>query len=867
MNKGSSRIETGSKVAVVGGGPAGSLFAMYLLHYASEKGVHPEITIYQRRNFDEPGPAGCKGCAGVLSISLLRNLSELGLNIPEEVIQNRIESYTIHSAYSSISISNPERDVQIVSVYRGGGPTISHFEKSISFDGWLLSQAQKRGARVEYEAVSRICLDERPWIEVDGRKLEYDLVVLASGINVKPIPIVGLDYIPPKTKIMAHDELYAGTTQMESWLGNVAHAFLIPHSGIIFGTLVPKGPFISVSVLSSGKRPISVTDFLSHDMVRSVLPSRYERACGCHPRAAVGSARNYYADRFVAIGDAAVSRLYKDGIGSSLLTAREAALTVVYHGLSRNDFERYYLPLCRNTDRDNRWGRLLFLINDRAKDSRSFLRAQHRLIGDEQSNVKGPQPFTKAAWGMLTGSYSYRNIVRMSLSPASLVKLLTALFWGGFIARFSEKTTSPRRLHVGSRKVLVLGSGFGGTYVLRHLLPALNRNENVETTIVSDENFFLFSPLLHEVAMGSVETRHVAYPIRRLHWRDRFNFIQASVEKIELSNHRVITTAGTLNFDYLVLALGSVPNTPQFIFAEQQRSVFTLKTLHDAMLLRNQIIGVFEQASTEKNPERLRQLLTFVVSGAGYTGVQVATELRDFIHKTLINFYRSVDVANVRIILVEVEPKIVAELHPKFSAYALKCLEQMKIELRLNSRVTHVWEGKLEINDREIVPMSTLIWVAGMLANPRVAELDIAKDSVGRVLVNEYLEVPDFPRVYAVGDAAHFEDTRSGQPVPPRAHIAVRQAKIAANNILADIRGRDRQPYRYSNPGEMVSLGASKAMFRFHGLRLYGFVARLVCLAAYSLLVAGAYNRTRIIIDWLLSLLFGRDTALLKLTK
>ena len=243
------------------------------------------------------------------------------------------------------------------------------------------------------------------------------------------------------------------------------------------------------------------------------------------------------------------------------------------------------------------------------------------------------------------------------------------------------------------------------------------------------------------------------------------------------------------------------------------------------------------------------------------------TELRDFIFRNLIKFYKSIDPDNIRIILVQAERKIVAELHTKLGAYAMKCLQRMGIEVRLRSRVTCVWEDRVEINSMEIVPTSTLIWVAGVLSNPRIAELDVQKDSIGRVLVNEYLEVPEAPGVYAVGDCAHFEDPRSGQPIPPRAHTAVRQAKVTAHNLLAEIRGRNKKPYRYSNTAEMLSLGASKAVLRFHGLRLYGFLARLIWLAAYSLLVTGTYNRVRIIMDWLLALVFGRDTTFLKLRK
>jgi NADH dehydrogenase len=350
-----------------------------------------------------------------------------------------------------------------------------------------------------------------------------------------------------------------------------------------------------------------------------------------------------------------------------------------------------------------------------------------------------------------------------------------------------------------------------------------------------------------------------------LHWRGRFNFVQASVEKIDLGARKVVTTAGAMDFDYLVLALGSVTDIPEFgSSGEKGKNIFTLKTLTDSRLIRNHIIDVFEQASTEKNPERQRQLLTFVVSGAGYTGIQLVTELSDFIYRSLPRFYKTLPPGNMRVILVEAEPKIGIGLHAKLVAYALKCLQQMRIEVRLKSRVTNVWEDRVEINSKEIVPANTLIWVAGVVANPRIAELNVAKDGIARVLVNEYLEVPGVPGVYAVGDCAHFKDPRSGRPIPPRAHTAVRQGKVVARNILAEIRGRDKKPYHYSNPAEVVSLGASKAMFRFYGLRLYGFVARLIWLGAYALLVMGTYNRVRIIMDWLLSRLFGRDTTFLK---
>jgi NADH dehydrogenase len=245
----------------------------------------------------------------------------------------------------------------------------------------------------------------------------------------------------------------------------------------------------------------------------------------------------------------------------------------------------------------------------------------------------------------------------------------------------------------------------------------------------------------------------------------------------------------------------------------------------------------------------------------------LVTELRDFIYRDLLRFYRNLDRHQVRILLVESEPKIIAELHTKLGAYVMKQLIAMGIEVRLRSQITRAWPDRVEINGEEIIPASTLIWTAGILANPVVAELEIPKDYMGRIWVNEQLEVPGFPGVFAVGDCAFFEDPRTGRPIPPRAHIAVRQARVAARNIVADIRGQSRQPYRYSNTAEMVSLGASKAVFRFHGIRIYGLPARLIWLAGYSLLVTGIYNRCRILMDWMLSSLFGRDATFMKLKK
>jgi NADH dehydrogenase len=229
---------------------------------------------------------------------------------------------------------------------------------------------------------------------------------------------------------------------------------------------------------------------------------------------------------------------------------------------------------------------------------------------------------------------------------------------------------------------------------------------------------------------------------------------------------------------------------------------------------------------------------------------------------TLLKLYRAVDPANIKIVIVEMGPRIAGELHTRLGAYLVKHLEHIGVELRLKSRVTRVREHSIEINGAQDVPTRTLIWVVGVAANPRIAELPLEKDWMGRVIVNEYGEVKGFHGVYAVGDCAHFTETATGKAVQPRAHAAVREARLVAHNLLASIRGRDKKPFRYADTTEIVSLGASKAVFRFHGLRLYGLPARVIWLLGYSLLITGAYNRIRIIMDWTLALVFGRDTTL-----
>jgi NADH dehydrogenase len=214
--------------------------------------------------------------------------------------------------------------------------------------------------------------------------------------------------------------------------------------------------------------------------------------------------------------------------------------------------------------------------------------------------------------------------------------------------------------------------------------------------------------------------------------------------------------------------------------------------------------------------------------------------------------------------LIEAAPKIVADLDTRIGSYVMDNLKNAGIDVRLRSRVTHAWKNGIEINNNENILAGIVIWASGVVVNPRIAELKVAKDRMGRVMVNEYLEVSDFPGVYAAGDCVHIKDPKSGHPIPPLAHTAVRQARVVAKNVLADIRGLSRKTYHYSKPPDLINLGTYKAVFRFRFVRLYGFLARFILTVAYLLLITGMPNRIRIVTDWLLSLTFGRDTTILR---
>ncbi len=852
-----ANLRQGDRVAVIGGGPAGSFFALHLIHQARQRGLELDVCIYEPRDFTAPGPAGCNRCAGILSSRLVHGLARLNVLLPETVIHNRISSYCLHTPHGTVEVPQPHPHEPILTVFRGTGPRRSGGDRRVGFDQFLLDEAESRGARRIAAAVEEVGLDGiRPKLRTGDGECEADLLVLAAGVNTRLMKTLPGPYLRPPTLRMAQDEVWAGADAIRERLGNWVHVFLQRDSGLVFGTLVPKGDFISVTLLSSPQRPVTIQQFLEHPQVRRWLPEGGTQCCGCRPRIPLGPARQPYGERLVAIGDAAVCRLYKDGIGSAFRTARAAARTAVQAGVGAREFRRHYLPVCRDTARDNTYGRMLFGLQDRIKGSRRLFTLQAQVMLRENNAPYPDRHMDQINWGMFTGAHSYRRIFRKLFAPRLWLSFAAA--GASLMTRRPQEETVARS--IPTRRVLILGGGFAGVPTALRLEKLLGSDRSVSITLVSDENYTLFTPLLSEVATGGIETRHIAAPIRRLSGHRRFDFIQSRVKAIDLDRRQVSTSCGTLDYDVLVLALGSV--TDQRAIRGKEKHVLGLKTLQDGIVLRNHIIRMFETASAQ--PQLASELLTFVVVGGGITGVQLAADVNHFVRNYLPRDYVRIHPDRTRVLLVQDDDSVLPEWETKMANAARRALEGQGVEVFTGAAVTDVGPEHVAIGRSVRVSTRSVIWTPGVLANPVVAALDVPKDARGRVHAEATMALPGHPEVFALGDNAHIVDPNTGGPLPATAHIAIRQPKVLAPNIAAFLGGGELKPYRYSHMGQLVSLGPRDALADIYGYRFKGFASRVLWAAAYSGLMTGRYNQARVLTDWALGLVFGRDSTLLR---
>jgi NADH dehydrogenase len=417
-----------------------------------------------------------------------------------------------------------------------------------------------------------------------------------------------------------------------------------------------------------------------------------------------------------------------------------------------------------------------------------------------------------------------------------------------------------------STRILVVGGGFGGLYTTLHLQRLFRHDENVEVTLIDRDNYFLMTPLLFEAGSGVLEPRHTVTPIRTL--LRKAKFVEADVETIDLERQEVCARhspshkAYCLHYDHLVLSLGGTTNTKLIPGSEH---AFTFKTLADAIFLRNHIIDLFEQAEVETDPARKLRLLTFVVIGAGLVGVELAGEFTEFLHN-LTRTYRNVRYDEVKIHLLEAGPKVMPEMERELADYATRTLVERGVDVRTNTAATRIEPGRVHLPDGPTLDCFTVLLVAGVAVSPILAQLPLAKDRKGRAMVDGTMRSKERPNVWAVGDCAHIPDPE-GNPYPPLAQHALREAKVLAHNIESAVRrpGEPLKPFVYKTLGMLASLGRYKGVGRVFKVKIYGFVAWWVWRTYYLMQMPRWNRRFRIVVDWTVALFFRNDVAKLDL--
>jgi len=410
-------------------------------------------------------------------------------------------------------------------------------------------------------------------------------------------------------------------------------------------------------------------------------------------------------------------------------------------------------------------------------------------------------------------------------------------------------------------RVLILGGGFGGIYAAIELERALGARLDISITLVTRDNYFLFTPMLHEVAASDLEMNTIVNPLRKM--LRRVKTFTGNIETINLERRCVAVTHGfdrhahELSYDQLIIALGSSTNF--FGLPGVQDAALTIKTLDDAIELRNRLITHLEEANSECAAGERQPLLTFVVVGASFAGVETLGGINDFV-RDAIRFYPNLTPEFVRTILVSSDEFILPELGKKLGAYAQRKLAARGVEIITRARVTGVRGGIVGLSDGRTIPTTTLIWAAGNAPNPLVADLPVPK-SGGRILVNEYLEVKEFPGVWALGDCASIPDRKTGGCYPPTAQHAIREGRCAARNVAAEIVGGKRKAFGFSTLGRLAAIGRRSGVANVFGLNFSGFPAWWLWRTIYLFKLPRLEKKMRVALDWTLDLCFAKDFA------
>jgi NADH dehydrogenase len=405
-------------------------------------------------------------------------------------------------------------------------------------------------------------------------------------------------------------------------------------------------------------------------------------------------------------------------------------------------------------------------------------------------------------------------------------------------------------------RIVILGGGFGGISTARHLERLCRRRPDVEIVLVSRDNFIVLTPLLFEVCSGTLDPRHCCLPIRA--YLRTARLIEAAVHGIDLDRRVVHLSDGMdrseLSYDQLVLAMGARTNRGMIPGSEH---AFTFKTVADALLLRNHVIERFERADAERDPDRKRRHLSFVIIGGGLVGVELFGELTAFADE-IAPLYQDVNRNEVRFVLLQAGDRLMPEIDPRLADYGTEVLRQRRgADIRIGTQVRAIEPGAVHLPD-ETIEADTIVLAAGVATEPVVAALPVQKDHRGRIVVDGTMRCPSRPEVWAIGDCATIPSP-SGQPYPTLAQHAMREGRVLARNVFGALNGRPPRPFVYTTLGMMGSLGHNKGFGLLIKVRVRGRLAWFVRRMYYLLQMPGWTRRLRILIDWTFALLFRPD--------
>jgi NADH dehydrogenase len=426
------------------------------------------------------------------------------------------------------------------------------------------------------------------------------------------------------------------------------------------------------------------------------------------------------------------------------------------------------------------------------------------------------------------------------------------------------------------KKIVILGGGYGGVECTRKLEKYFRNDDDIEIVLISEDNFLLFTPMLPQVAAGILATRHIVMPIRTI--IKKTTFYEGRVKNIDpygkiVNLWRTNEKRGiSIHYDFLVVSLGSETNF--FGMSDVKKHAYTIKNLNDAMRIRNRMIDMLEQAENESNPILRKSLLNFVIVGGGFAGIETAGEIMDLLLDAR-KYYPKIKKDEIKVTVLEALPNILPGFSEKLTKIAHNLLTKHGIEIKLKTAVTsfdgyEIMMKKIaedpenkNSSEREAIQTRTMIWTAGVTP-VNIIKRSMFKTERGKIIVNDFLEVLEFPGVFAIGDCALFIDPVTERPFPPTAQLAEAQAKSAAHNLYSLIRNKNMKKFEYKSRGQMAIIGKRNGVASFFGLNISGIWAWALWRNVYISKIPKWDKRLRVLLDWTIDMFFDRDISRLK---